>query len=171
MTIRPASANTALQEKGATAIFVPDIRWMRCDIKSINLLGNLMAKQAAKEAGVFEGIQVRDGVVTEGSSSNFFVVKDGVLWTHPLCNLILQGITRTVLMEKVFPKLGLTVVEKTFNVEFAKKADEAFVTGTVTEIMPFVQIDGAPVGSGKVGPVVRQLIAAFTQVTAQECGL
>jgi D-alanine transaminase len=171
MTIRPASVNHALRETGATAIFVPDVRWMRCDIKSINLLGNLLAKQQAKEAGVFEGIQVRDGIVTEGSSSNFFVVKDGVLWTHPLSNLILRGITRTVMMEKVIPKLGLTVIEKTFDVDFVKKAEEAFVTGTTTEVMPFVKIDGVPVGNGKVGPVVLKLMEAYSALTNEECGV
>ena len=171
MTIRPVSVNHVLRESGAAAIFVPDVRWLRCDIKSINLLGNLLAKQQAREAGVFEGIQVRDGVVTEGSSSNFFVVKDGVIWTHPLSNLILQGITRTILLARIFPKLGLTVVEKAFGVDFVKKAEEAFVTGTTTEVMPFIQIDRAPVGDGKVGPVVRQLMAAYSEFTAEECGV
>ena len=130
-----------------------------------------MAKQQAKDAGVFEGIQVRDGVITEGSSSNFFIVKDSVVWTHPLSNLILQGITRTVMMEEIFTKLGLTVVEKAFGVDFVKKADEAFVTGTTTEIMPFIQIDREPVGDGKVGPVVRKLLEAYTAHIAKECGI
>lgn len=171
MTIRPITPNSALRESGATGIFVPDVRWMRCDIKSINLLGNLLAKQQAKDAGVFEGIQVRDGIVTEGSSSNFFVVKDGVLWTHPLSNLILRGVTRTVIVEQLVPKLGLTLIEKPFDVAFVKKAEEAFVTGTTTEIMPFIQLDGAPVGDGKVGPVARQLYQALVEAVAKECGI
>ena len=170
MTIRPANPNNNLREAGATGIFVPDVRWMRCDIKSINLLGNLLAKQQAKDAGVFEGIQVRDGIVTEGSSSNFFVVKDGILWTHPLSNLILKGITRTVIVDQLVPQLGLTLVEKTFDVAFVKKAEEAFVTGTTTEIMPFIQLEGAPVGDGKVGPVARKLHQALMAAVARECG-
>lgn len=170
MSIRPANPNSALRESGATGIFVPDVRWLRCDIKSINLLGNLLAKQQAKDAGVFEGIQVRDGIVTEGSSSNFFVVKDGVLWTHPLSNLILRGITRTVIVERLVQQLGLTLVEKAFDVAFVKKAEEAFVTGTTTEIMPFIQLDGAPVGDGKVGPVARKLHQALMEAVARECG-
>ncbi|MDR3560269.1 MAG: D-amino-acid transaminase [Negativicutes bacterium] len=170
MTIRPVSGNQALRDTGATGIFVPDVRWMRCDIKSINLLGNLLAKQAAKDAGVYEGIQVRDGIVTEGSSSNFFVVKDGILWTHPLSNLILQGITRTVIVEKLVPELGLTLVEKAFDVDFVKKSDEAFVTGTTTEIMPFIRLDGAPVGDGKVGPVARKLYDTLKVAVANACG-
>jgi D-alanine transaminase len=169
MTIRPAKVNNALRESGAAAIFVPDLRWMRCDIKSINLLGNLLAKQQAKEAGVFEGIQVRDGIITEGSSSNFFVVKDGIVWTHPLSNLILQGITRTIMIEKIFPKLGLTVVEKAFGVDFVKNVDEAFVTGTTSEVMPVVKIDRMLVGDGKVGPIVRRLMESYTAYAAAEC--
>jgi D-alanine transaminase len=170
MAIRPANPNNALREFGATGIFVPDVRWLRCDIKSINLLGNLLAKQQAKDAGVFEGIQVRDDIVTEGSSSNFFIVKDDVIWTHPLSNLILRGITRTVIVEQLIPQLGLTLVEKAFDVAFVKKAEEAFVTGTTTEIMPFIQLDDAPVGDGKVGPVARKLHKALLEAVARECG-
>jgi D-alanine transaminase len=171
MTIRPANANNELRAAGATGVFAPDVRWLRCDIKTINLLGNLLAKQKAIQAGAYEAIQVRDnGTVTEGSSSNFFVVKDGVLWTHPVSNLILNGITRRYVLEKVAPQLGLTVVEKEFDVAFVKKAEEAFVTGTITEIMPFIALDGEPVGDGKVGPVAQKLINAFQAIIREECG-
>ncbi len=84
MSIRPTSALTALKADGAKVALIPDERWLRCDIKSINLLGNIMGKQKAKESGCFEGVMIRDGNITEGTSSNFFVIKDGVLWTHPV---------------------------------------------------------------------------------------
>jgi D-alanine transaminase len=170
MSIRPANALGELRAKGAKGALIPDVRWLRCDIKSINLLGNLLAKQQAKEANAFEAIQVRDGVVTEGSSSNFFIVKDGVLWTHPVSNLILRGITRTILIEQMAPKLGLTVIEKQFDVPFTHKAEEAFVCGTNTEIMPIVQLDSAAVGDGKIGPVTQKLMDEYAALIKKECG-
>jgi D-alanine transaminase len=170
MTIQPVTPNYDLRASGAKAIFVPDERWLRCDIKSINLLANVLAKQRATEAGAFEAIQVRDGRVTEGSLSNFFVVKDGVLRTHPTNHLILRGISRTVILERLVPKLNLTVVEEPFDVAFAKNADEAFVTATVTEIMPIISLDGTRVGSGKPGPIARRLMEALNALIIEECG-
>lgn len=170
MTIRATKANVELQASGAKGAYTPDERWMRCDIKSINLLGNLLAKQRAKEVGAFEAVQIRDGVVTEGSSSNFFILKDGVLWTHPVSNLILRGVTRTFIIEQLAPKLGLTVVEKQFDRAFADKAEEAFVCGTNTEIMPLVLMDSTQVGDGKPGPITRKLIEAYNALIVKECG-
>jgi D-alanine transaminase len=171
MSIRPANANEELRAAGAKGVFAPDERWLRCDIKSINLLGNLLAKQRAKAANAFEAVQVREGVVTEGSSSNFFIVKDGVLWTHPVSNLILRGVTRTLIVERIAPQLGLTVVEKQFGTEFALKADEAMVTGTNTEIMPLIKLDSTQIGAGTVGPVNCKLIDAYKELIVQECGV
>ncbi|SDF49122.1 D-amino-acid transaminase [Sporolituus thermophilus] len=173
MSIRPTASNTALKEGGAKGLFVPDERWLRCDIKSINLLGNILGKQRAKEAGCFEGIQVRGEYVTEGTSSNFFVIKDEVLWTHPahpVSNLILKGVTRTIIMEEILPSLGLTVVEKPFTPAFAKSADEAFICGTNSEVIPIISLDGAPVGSGQVGPITRKIQAAYEAIIDRECG-
>lgn len=170
MSIRPAKANVELQASGAKGAFVPDERWLRCDIKSINLLGNLLAKQRGKDVGAFESVQIRDGVVTEGSSSNFFIVKDGVLWTHPVSNLILRGITRTIIVERLAPKLGLTVVEKGFDKAFALKAEEAFVCGTNTELMPLIKIDNDRIGDGKPGAVTRKLIDVYNALIVEECG-
>jgi D-alanine transaminase len=171
MTIHPVTPNPELRASGASGIFVPDERWLRCDIKSINLLANVMAKQRATEAGALEAIQVRDGWVTEGSVTNFFVVKDGVLRTHPANHLILRGISRTVILERLAPKLDLKVVEERFDVPFAKSADEAFVTATVTEIMPMIALDGAPVGGGKPGPLTRRLIEALAALVNEECAI
>lgn len=169
MSIRPTAPLTALKESGAKVLLIPDERWLRCDIKSINLLGNILGKQKAKEAGCFEGVMIRDGHITEGTSSNFFVIKDGVLWTHPATNLILKGVTRTIIMEHLAPKLGLTILEKAYTPEFLKGVEEAFVCGTNTEVVPVVIIDGAPVGSGQVGPITRKIQEAYDQLIDQSC--
>lgn len=171
MTIRPSSINAAQWDTGVGVVAVPDERWLRCDIKSLNLLGNILAKQKAKEAGCYEAIMIRDNMVTEGSSSNFVIVKDGVLWTYPTGNLILKGVTRTRVLEEIVPANGLSVLEKAFTLDFAKKADEAFLTGTTTEIMPIVTIDGQPVADGKVGPITQIIQKGYKDAIAKECGM
>lgn len=171
MSIRPSAAfNTEFRDKGVKIILIPDERWLRCDIKSLNLLGNILGKQQAKEAGCYEGVMVRDEHVTEGTSSNFFVVKDGIVWTYPATNLILKGVTRTIVLEKLAKELDITILEKPFNVSFIKSASEAFLSGTSTEIMPVTRIDGALVGDGSVGPITRKLQAAYTRLIDEECG-
>ncbi len=170
MSIRPVSPLPDKNKlEGAKGLFIPDERWLRCDIKSLNLLGNVMGKQKANEAGCLEGIQIRDGFITEGTSSNFYVVKDGVVWTYPKCNLILNGVTRTILIEKIAPELGVLFIEKKFDDTFAKSADEAFISGTGTEITPIVTLDGKPVGNGKVGEVTRKLQDAYWALIDKEC--
>ncbi|SDE15792.1 D-amino-acid transaminase [Sporomusa acidovorans] len=170
MSIRPVSAVPDKNKvEGAKGLLIPDERWLRCDIKSLNLLGNVLGKQKAKDAGCFEGIQVRDGIVTEGTSSNFFVIKDDVLWTHPTCNLILTGVTRTLVIEKIAPELGLIVVEKKFDEEFAKSAQETFVSGTSSEITPIIALNGQPVGNGSVGPITHKIQDAYWKLIDEEC--
>jgi D-alanine transaminase len=171
MTIRPSSFKPNQWETGVGVISVPDERWLRCDIKSLNLLGNVLGKQKAKEAGCYEAIQIRDDKVTEGTSSNFFIVKDGVLWTFPVGNLILKGVTRTLVMEKILQEHDLSVLEKAFALDFARKADEAFLSGTTTEIMPVITIDGRPVGDGKPGPITRKIQKSYQDMIAKECNL
>lgn len=171
MSIRPTgTVNTQLWEQGVKVILIPDERWLRCDIKSLNLLGNILGKQQAKEAGCYEGVMVRGEHVTEGTSSNFFVVKDDVIWTYPATNLILKGITRTIVLEKLAKELEISVLEKPFTVNFVKGASEAFLSGTSTEIMPVTTIDGALVGDGTIGPITRRLQAAYSQLIDEECG-
>jgi len=171
MSLRPAgSGNASLWENGAKIILIPDIRWLRCDIKSLNLLGNVLGKQEAKEAGCFEAVMIRNGIITEGTSSNFFVVKDGVLWTHPVSPLILKGVTRTFVIDTLAPALGLPIVEKEFSPAFLQNADEAFLSGTSTEIMPIVTIDGKLFAGGSVGPVTRKVQTAYKQMIKQACG-
>ena len=170
MSIRPISnANTVLSQTGAKGIFTEDERWARCDIKSLNLLANVLAKQKAKENGCFEAIQIRNGIVTEGTSSTFMVVKGGVVWTHPLTNSILPGVTRRIVIDKILKELDIPCLEKSFDEAFAKNADEAFVCGTTTEIMPLITLDNQPVGNGEIGPITKKIRDAYQAIIDQEC--
>jgi D-alanine transaminase len=150
----------ATRTRGATVITTPDIRWARCDIKSVNLLPNVLAKQKAVESGAEEAIFVRDGVMTEGASSNLFGVLDGELRTYPLSNYILPGITREIVLELAH-ECDLTVSERPMWVDDLPRITELFLTSTVNDVMPIVRVDGRPVGSGRPGPVTQQLYAAF----------
>lgn len=158
MTVRPVREKPPeVREKGASAITVTDLRWGRCDIKTVQLLPNCMAKQQALEAGVFDAIFVSaDGVVREGTSSNLFIAKDGALVTHPLNHQILPGITRQVIMDACRDE-GIAVQERFYHRDELAAADEAFLTGTVTEVLALVRIDGKPVGDGAVGPLAKRL--------------
>lgn len=147
---------------GINVLTMEDIRWLRCDIKSLNLLGNVLSKQKAKEAGCEEAILIRDGIVTEGSSSNVFIVKDGEIWTHPANNFILNGITRNVVIE-LAGQSGMKVIEKTFTQEDLMDADEVMITSTTMEISPVITIDGKNVGNGIPGTVTRKLQQKFNQ--------
>lgn len=146
--------------QGVCTITEPDLRWLRCDIKSLNLLGAVMAKQKAVDHGCQEAILHRDGRVTEGSSTNTFIVKDGCLHTHPADNLILHGITRKVTLE-LARELEIPVTESAFFVEELFRADEVFITSTTMEITPVISIDGRKVGNGNPGSLTRQLQEAF----------
>ena len=170
MSIRPSTSHSKLMEQGVKGLLIPDERWLRCDIKSLNLLGNILGKQRAKDAGCFEAVQIRDGIVTEGTSSNFFMIKDGLLWTHQVSNLILKGVTRSIIIEELAPALGLTVLEKSFSPEFVQKADEAFISGTTSEIMPIISLSSTLVGDGNVGPITRKLQQAYQSMIAKQCG-
>ncbi|MBP1932811.1 D-amino-acid transaminase [Ammoniphilus resinae] len=145
-----------LMKTGVKAITLDDIRWLRCDIKSLNLLGSVLAKQKAIEQGAFEALLHRNGKVTEGSSTNLFMIKDGKIQTHPLGNLILGGITRIVILELAGQK-NIPVIEEPFSLKELYAADEVFVCSTTSEVMPIITIDGNPVGNGSVGPLTRKL--------------
>ncbi|MCM3743663.1 D-amino-acid transaminase [Sporosarcina luteola] len=149
-------------EGGVSVKSVDDVRWLRCDIKSLNLLANVLAKQEAFEAGCAEAIFVRDGVVMEGSSSNAFGVKDGVVITHPATNLILNGITRQVVL-RLCKENGIPVEERAFTPEEMYGMDEFFITSTTSEITPVVLIDEKAVGAGMPGAVTRRLQEAFAR--------
>jgi D-alanine transaminase len=149
-------------ETGVAVITVPDLRWKRRDIKSVALLAQVLAKQAAAEAGVFEAWMVEDGYVTEGGSSTAFIIKGGRIVTRPLSNAILPGITRVSVM-RLAREQGLTLEERLFTVEEALAADEAFLTSASSFVMPVVTIDGKPVATGKPGPLVRKLRALYME--------
>lgn len=145
-----------VRERGAACVTVPDIRWLRCDIKTIQLLPNVLAKQAAAERGAIEAIMVRDGVVTEGSHTNVVGVVNGELRTHPANHLILEGITRAVVLE-IARSLGMAVREEPFTAGDLSRLDELFLVGTTTDVMPVVRVDDRPVAGGRPGPVARRL--------------
>lgn len=149
-----------LRARGASVTAVPDLRWGRCDLKTINLLPNVLAKQRAVSAGAFEAMLVRDGVVTEGASSNIFAVLDGVLRTHPATERILAGITRTVVLE-LANEIGLAVREEPVTWPELERASEVLVTATTADVMPVVDVDKRPVSTGRPGPVGHALHAAL----------
>jgi len=148
--------NTELAERGASAITHPDLRWGRCDLKTLNLLPNVLASQTAKEQGAFEAMLIRDGVVTEGAKTNFFGVVDGTLRTHPCDTHILPGITRSVLRD-LAAEINIDVDESPITVDEIPGLSELFLTGTTTDVMPIVQLDGRFVGDGKPGELTRKL--------------
>lgn len=153
----------SLRSRGASCITVPDTRWARCDIKSIALLPNILAKQSARESGAFEALFVRDGLITEGSSSNVFAVKAGRLLTHPEGPEILPGITRRLIVG-LSEEAGIEVAEASLKVEELSDVDELFISSTTSEVMPVVSVNEVPVGSGLVGPITRQLQGSYDRL-------
>ncbi len=142
--------------KAVAAITVPDLRWHMCNVKSVGLFLNTLAKTQAEEAGAAEAIFVRDGIVTEGSSTNLFAVIDGVLRTHPEGPHILSGITRMHIIEAA-KHLGIPVREEAFGVSAMLAASEVFFTGTGSEAMPVGLIDGHVIGEGTPGPIAGRV--------------
>jgi D-alanine transaminase len=145
-----------LAQNGASAITHPDLRWGRCDLKTLNLLPNVLASQAAKERGTFEAMLIRDGVITEGTKTNFFGVLDGTLRTHPCDDHILPGITRSILSE-LARELNVDLDETPILASEIPLLSELFLSGTTTDVMPVVTLDDKPVGNGKPGEVTRKL--------------
>jgi D-alanine transaminase len=151
----------AQRENGVAAITFPDFRWARCDLKTVNLLGAVLARQAATEAGAYEAILLRDGVMTEGAATNAFAVIGGMIRTYPLSNYILPGITRKVVVELI-AELGLPLAMDPVTQGELADVDELFLTGTTTDVTPVVTLDGKPVGNGKPGATARLLQDALT---------
>ncbi len=147
-----------------TAITVADERWARCDIKSVSLLPNVLAKQAARAAGATEAIMIgRDGMVTEGSSTTVWMVDQaGVLRTRALSHAILPGCTRGSLLGQLAP-LAIAAEERAFSAAELRQAQEVFITSATSFVKPITRLDGAPIGDGQVGPVTRQLFHLFAQ--------
>ena len=150
-----------LRENGASLLTVPDFRWGRCDIKSVNLLANCMAAQQAKAAGCLEALLIaEDGTVTEGSHTSAFGVKDGRVIASPLDEHILPGITRALMLE-LCRRAGVEVVQHRMQQSDLVKMDELFLTGTTSEVLPVTKVDDKPIGTGRPGPVTARLYEAY----------
>jgi D-alanine transaminase len=164
VTAKPVdfAAEAAKAAKGVGVLTRPDNRWGRCDIKTVGLLPNVLAKQAAREAGAYEAWLVDElGFVTEGASTNAWIVDaEGTLRTRDTNANILRGITRKNLLT-IAAEAGHPVSERPFTVDDAKKAREAFITAASTLVMPVIAIDGHPVGDGRPGPVSQRLRALY----------
>lgn len=145
-----------LVKSGIHVITTPDLRWKRRDIKSVNLLGQVLAKQDAITRGGHEGWMVEDGIVTEGVSSSAYIVKNATIITRPLSNAILPGIRRRTLLE-IASNVGIDVEERIFTIEEALAADEAFISSAATMTLGVVSIDGHQIGNGTPGPVTIRL--------------
>ena len=161
------AAIAAKVEKGIAVVTMPDIRWGRCDIKTVMLLPAVLAKDAARQQGAQEAWLVdRDGFVTEGASSNAWIIdQDGILVTRALSPALLAGVTRAGVIDAI-EREGLGFAERAFTVGQAKAAREAFVTSATNTVMPVVRIDGAPVGDGRPGPVALSLRKIFHELAA-----
>ncbi|MEJ8543795.1 D-amino-acid transaminase [Brevibacillus borstelensis] len=165
MTAKPfRSIPAEFRERGAKAILHPDERWMNCYIKSLNLLPNLLAKQEAHKAGCLEAILHRDGKLTEGTSSNVFVIKDSRIRTTPLSRHILAGITRMA-VQRIAQAAAIPFEERHVAIEELYEADEVFITSTTSEVMPIVQVGEKLIGDGQPGQLTRLLQRHFQALT------
>ena len=163
-TASPVHQSQEAWQHGVTLLLVPDIRWARCDIKSIGLLANTLAFQQAREAGRHEALFVRDGVVTEGAHTNFCAIYGGTLCTAPASNYILAGITRQVILE-LCRELQIPVREFPIFEQDLPQADECMILGTTTEVTPVIKINEWVIGNGAPGPTTKALQQAFQQLT------
>ncbi len=165
MTIRAIHPlSVEMRHTGVTACTCEDLRWGRCDIKSVNLLANVLAREEARKTGVFEAILVRDGLVMEGAVSNVMAVQGGVLVTAPESPRILSGVTRTVVLQ-LARREEVVVEERFMSIDSLYQADEVFLTGTTLEVLGVVQIDGKSIGNGRPGPVTQALAARWAILT------
>ena len=153
---KPGLADAPQSKVGIKVISVPDLRWKRRDIKTVQLLYPSMGKMLAKKDGCDDAWMIEDGLVTEGTSNNAYIVKDGVIVTRNLSNDILHGITRAAVL-RFAKEAQMQVQERPFTIEEAQAADEAFITSASTFVMPVVEIDGLELGDGKPGPVATRL--------------
>ncbi|MGX7204232.1 D-amino-acid transaminase [Enterococcus pingfangensis] len=158
--IQPVSRPSVNQKLGIRAGFVEDRRWLHCDIKSISLLGNLLALDEAKQKGYDEAVLLRDGYVTEASASNLWMVNEGILYTHPDGQLVLPGITKIKIRELAIV-LGIELRETAFTKKELLAADECFKSSSVAEIIPIVALDEQKIGEGMPGKVTKKLLNAY----------
>src|SRR5713226_2837656 len=157
----------SVRQTGAGIITSPDIRWDHCDIKSTNLLANVLAAQTAKEAGCREALfYLPDGTLTEGTHTSFFGVLKGALLTAPTSPAILPGITRGLIL-RLAKQAGIPVQEHVLKRDDLGRVSELFLTGTTSEILPIVRVDERPIGEGKPGPITRRLQEAYAQAVTE----
>jgi D-alanine transaminase len=162
---------TKARQDGASVITVPDVRWGRCDIKSTNLLANVLAAQTAKEAGCVEALLCSDdGIVSEGTHTSFFGVLDGKVLTAPNSNHILPGITRGLVL-RLAQRARIELLEHELRRPDLARVSELFLTGTTSEVLPVVRVDGQPIGDGKPGPITRRLQEAYREAVREACGV
>lgn len=154
-----------VRAKGVSCVTMDDKRWLHCEIKSVSLLGNVLAAQYAAENQVTEAIQFRDGMLTEGSSSNVWIVKDGVLAGPPRDNLILEGI-RYGLIQELCERLGIPMQVRRISREEVFAADEVMISSATKEVLPVTRIDGQAVGNGTPGPIYAKLYEAYQAAKA-----
>lgn len=157
-----------MQHAGLSATVLPDERWLHCDIKSLSLLGNLLALDQAIEAGFDDAILQRDGCFTEASASNLWFVIDGIVYTHPDGRLVLPGITKMKVLQ-LCQQLEIPYREEPVPVEALNNAQECFLTNSVWEIVPIVKVDGKSVGDGTLGSITKRLQAAYIAATKSMC--
>lgn len=153
---KPGLANSPVAKTGIKVISIPDVRWGRRDIKTVQLLYPSMGKMMAKQAGCDDAWMTEDGFVTEGTSNNAYIIKGNKIITRALSNDILHGITRAAVL-RFAREAQMEVEERNFTIAEAQDADEAFITSASTFVMPVVEIDGAAVGTGAVGPLATRL--------------
>ncbi|HXG12234.1 MAG TPA: D-amino acid aminotransferase [Gemmataceae bacterium] len=152
---------------GVAVLLQPDVRWDRCDIKSTNLLGNVLAMQAAKEAGCLEALfYLPDGTLTEGTHTSFFGVLHGTVLTAPASNAILPGITRRLILD-LTRRAGIPVREQVLRREDLPEVSELFLTGTTSEVLPVVRVDGRAIADGRPGPITRRLQEAYQEAVRE----
>lgn len=152
----------AKAQQGVSVVTMEDTRWPHCDILSLNMLPNIMDRAQAQKKGAYDAVYVRDGLVTEATHSNVFIVKDGVIWTTRADHTLLKGITRQLVLTRVAPSSGVTVIEPEQDNQLITRdrlasAEEVFLTNSEAGIIPVLSIDGQPVGDGSVGKVTANL--------------
>jgi D-alanine transaminase len=158
------------RQTGVAVITQPDVRWDRCDIKSTNLLGNILAMQVAQEAGCAEALlYLPDGTLTEGTHTSFFAVKGDALLTVPMSTAILPGITRGLLL-RLAAKVGIPVREQILTRTEVPSLAELFLTGTTSEVLPIVRVDASAIKDGKPGPITRHLQRAYAEAVRDFLG-
>ena len=161
MTFREMVAvDDELRRDGVKVITLPDLRWGRCDVKSLNLLPNILAKQQAKDADAFEAIFVRDGIVAEATASNVMLIRGGTLMTPESNYRILPGVTRKIILD-IAKNQGINVSEQPIESKGLFEADELFLVGTTIEVVPVISVDQKPIGTGSPGPLTQKIILCY----------